>query len=538
MRSDDREIRLNGVVYTPLDVALEVTSTAIKRRSQLATRVLEPSVGDGAFIKALLANGVKQEHITAIDIDSGAIGRLQSNYGRVAAIECDFLDYALKNQCSTFDLIVGNPPFIKRVAFSKPFRERLRELSDWARFPFVHLRNAWAAFIVSASKLVDGNGILALVIPYELMSVEYGRKIQSYLLREGFSVEVFLPDKQAFVGLEQDAVVLLAHRVGGKKRQVTVNRVKRCSRLAVIKSAVVDCEDAKTAAIDVKSTLFDGETTELLHQLRRQISTVEDYCSTVPGIVTAANDYFILRSRDASELNLEPWTRNILKKGAYLSKSPVFSASDFSRVQSFEPCKLVDFHLPDSPVLTKSARQYIEDGEDSGLNNRYKCVRRSPWYRIPIVPAGEGLFFKRAHVFARLCVNEAKVLTTDTAYQVTMKEGFDIRSFCASFYNSVTLLFSEIDGRSYGGGVLELTPSEFRGLPLHYMETSSHEFREFANGFPRSSVSEKAEFESVDERIRRELQLTEGQLHRIVEALNYLRSHRLKQAKFGLDVSN
>ena len=529
MKPDVNEVRLNGVVYTPLDVALEVTDKALAMCSQRLTRVLEPSVGDGAFIKALLANGVKQEHITAIDIDSRAIKHLQSTYEKISAIDCDFLDYALKECDAKFDLVVGNPPFIKRVSFTNKFRERLREVSEWARFPFVDLRNAWAAFVVSASKLLNSYGVLALVIPYELMNVQYGRKIQLYLLREGFNVDVFLPDKQVFVGMAQDAVILLAHRVGAAARQITVNRVDRCSRLSVIKSAVVDCEDPKRAAIDVKATLLDGKTTELLHRLRQEMSIVENYCTSVSGIVTAANKYFILRNIDAARFDIEPWTRDILKKAEYLPDSPVFSMEDFRRVESSEPCKLVDFHLPNAPKLNKAALRYIEDGENRGLHGRYKCVRRNPWYKIPIVPSGDGLFFKRAHIFPRLCINEAEVLTTDTAYQVRMKEGYSIRDLCTSFYNSITLLFCEIDGRFYGGGVLELTPSEFKGLPLHYFATTSDGFREFVNGFPKSSVMVKPEFKDVDERVRRELHLSKEQMQRIVEALAYLRSHRRKQ---------
>lgn len=40
-----------------------------------------------------------------------------------------------------------------------------------------------------------------------------------------------------------------------------------------------------------------------------------------------------------------------------------------------------------------------------------------------------------------------------------MKEEFEINSFIYLFYNSLTLIFAELEGRYYGG-VLELIPSE------------------------------------------------------------------------------
>ena len=51
-----------------------------------------------------------------------------------------------------------------------------------------------------------------------------------------------------------------------------------------------------------------------------------------------------------------------------------------------------------------------------------------------------------------------------------------MRGICYSFYNSLTLLYAEIAGRFYGGGVLELSPKEFRSLPFR---TSSQPPRNF-----------------------------------------------------------
>lgn len=42
----------------------------------------------------------------------------------------------------------------------------------------------------------------------------------------------------------------------------------------------------------------------------------------------------------------------------------------------------------------------------------------------------------------------------------------DGRTFAAGFYNSLTLLSAELEGRSYGGGVLKLEPTEAEKLLL------------------------------------------------------------------------
>jgi adenine-specific DNA-methyltransferase len=64
-----------------------------------------------------------------------------------------------------------------------------------------------------------------------------------------------------------------------------------------------------------------------------------------------------------------------------------------------------------------------------------------------------------------------------------MRNGYDLDSFIYSFYNTLTLLLSELDGRYYGGGVLELIPSEFKKLPIPYTEINNNQFDNFTTNF-------------------------------------------------------
>jgi len=49
---------------------------------------------------------------------------------------------------------------------------------------------------------------------------------------------------------------------------------------------------------------------------------------------------------------------------------------------------------------------------------------------------------------------------------VRLRTGASDRVIAAAFLNSLTFAFSEVIGRSYGGGVLELEPNEAEKLPL------------------------------------------------------------------------
>ena len=184
---------------------------------------------------------------------------------------------------------------------------------------------------------------LALVLPYELITVKYGRAVQLFLVQDGFSVEIFVPDKKAFPQLEQDAVILLAQREGMTGGKIQVNRVDRCSNLSVTRSATVDVLHGNGAAIDMKSVLLDCETINLLHKLRKEMPTIVGYCGSAAGIVTAANEYFILKDSEVEQRGLTPWARRILKKGSYLPKSPVFGEDDLVRISRTQPCNIDRF---------------------------------------------------------------------------------------------------------------------------------------------------------------------------------------------------
>ena len=110
-----------------------------------------------------------------------------------------------------------------------------------------------------------------------------------------------------------------------------------------------------------------------------------------------------------------------------------------------------------------AAKSYIAWGEDQNLHTRYKCRIRDPWYIVPSVYATEVGMLKRSHETPRLILNRLRAYTTDTAYRIKVKEG-TAKQLVSNFVNPLTALSAELEGRHYGGGVLELVPSEIERL--------------------------------------------------------------------------
>src|SRR5439155_12281198 len=68
--------------------------------------------------------------------------------------------------------------------------------------------------------------------------------------------------------------------------------------------------------------------------------------------------------------------------------------------------------------------------------------------------------------YPKIILNDANATCTDTIHRVRLRNGTPPKTVAAAFLNSLTFAFSEVIGRSYGGGVLELEPNEAEELPL------------------------------------------------------------------------
>lgn len=98
--------------YTPQALADAIVDSLWLDSPQ---RILEPSVGGGAFARACQRRWPRA-HVSGLDVDPDAPGFAHCTTSGVI----DFLDWRM----STYDLIVGNPPFgsaLKHVAHALSF---------------------------------------------------------------------------------------------------------------------------------------------------------------------------------------------------------------------------------------------------------------------------------------------------------------------------------------------------------------------------------------------------------------------------------
>ncbi len=402
------------------------------------------------------------ERLLAID----GLQQVQINTG-------DFFAYC--QQClaqeRTFDAVIGNPPFIRYQHFPENHRAIAFYLMQRAGLHPNRLTNSWVPFLVASTLLLGKSGRMAMVIPAELLQVNYAAELRYFLSQHYSYITLITFKKLVFDGIQQEIVLLLGERNGSEHTGIRTIELDGIDDLLAYEHVVLAKDKLKEMDHSTeKWTMYflDEEELELLRRLKTHPGlTTSGYVIDVDvGIVTGLNEFFVLNQEQVSSLELQPFTQRIVGRSAHLP-GLLFSEADwFTNVERQSPAFLLN--PPDEPFyrLPEKLKEYVSAGEEKGLNKGYKCRIRNRWYIVPSPWIPQAFMLRQIHHYPKIILNGAAATCTDTIHRVRLRNGVPARTVAASFLNSLTFAFAEVTGRSYGGGVLELEPNEAEKLPL------------------------------------------------------------------------
>jgi len=468
--------KLRGGYYTQSDIAKFLTQWILEIKPK---RILEPSCGDGAFVQAIADLAPKDlREIVACEIVSSEAEKASSRFNVCPHVNLsihigDFLEWSLLriNEPPLFDGILGNPPFIRYQYLEPEQQNRSAKIFRHLGLPFTKHTNAWVPFILVSITQLRPLGRLAMVVPSEILHVLHAKPLRDFLLRECSRILILDPDHLWFSETLQGVVLLLAERKHVKSAEL--------AEIAVVKLKGRDSLNGRASEYFAESeylpassmngkwmlALLNSEERNLLRELSKHqfIKQFRDIATVDVGIVTGANKFFLVSDSIVKEFRLEQWAYPMFGRSEHVPGIIYDKNIHEENRQKGLPTNFLWFKDDLFENLSEDARLYIKRGENAKINERYKCRIRKPWYTVPSVYATPIGMLKRCHHFPRLLWNKINALTTDTAYRIQVKSLTEI-SFVVSFINSLTALTAELEGRHYGGGVLELVPSEIEKL--------------------------------------------------------------------------
>ena len=465
LKEDSSVQKLRGVYYTPLPLAEMMVKLFANRTD--CKNVLEPSCGDGVFLDALIkADCIKQyTDIDAVEIDGAEAkkvkGRMKA-YKNVKVINEDFFDFYRANKESVqYDLILGNPPYIRYQYLEEHQRKSMSDILTTQGMKANKLVNTWGGFIVSCVNMLSKNGKIVFVIPAEIMQVAYAEDLRLFLANNLSKITLITFEELVFPDIEQEIVVFIGEK-GDEEKGI---RIVELNNLEDLESFDIEANGfQKLQHVHEKWTKYFTNVEEnlLVKQIRedKRFQKLSDIALINVGITTGNNKYFSVERKIVEKYQMQNVVRPLIGRSSH-ANSIYFKHEDWMQnVNKNKAAYLIDFPDVEYKHYPKKHKEYIKMGEKNGENKGYKCSIRDRWYRIPSIWVPDAFFLRRNNLYPKFVLNMCGAVSTDTMHRIKFNEGIEPERAILSYYNSISFAFTELCGRSYGGGVLEILPGE------------------------------------------------------------------------------
>lgn len=471
--------KLRGAYYTPPAIASFILHWGISDSTD--ADILEPSCGDGVFLEQIAHERMAYRHITAVEIEEKEANKAQSiALPNMDILNVDFHHFCL-NTDKHFNLVIGNPPFIRYQYYNDSQQALASDIFEKVGLKRSRLTNAWVTFVIGCSQLLSEQGKMGFVLPSELLQVSYAKQLRQYLAKTFNKINIISFENLVFEEIQQEVIILLCEKNGTDEHLIEHIEVKDADTLRTLDPHRLKFPAKQIDFNTDKWTYYFLEKKEL-DFLNKIISdgmpTIGTYADVEVGITTGSNDYFTVPQSVVDMYQLHEYARPMVGRSVQVN-SLCFTKTDWKRnLANGAKANLLVFTPAVKEFGNDGIKLYIENGEQQEINKGYKTRIRDYWYVIPSIKLSDALFLRRNNLYPKFVLNKAQAYTTDTMHRVYIKPQVNHKAFVVSYYNSLSFAFAEILGRNFGGGVLELMPSEVEGIYLPYKEQNELYFEQ------------------------------------------------------------
>src|SRR5437879_4750895 len=197
-----------------------------------------------------------------------------------------------------FDVIVGNPPWVRGERLPAQVREALTtRYSAWrpaSRQGFAHLPDLAVAFVERALELAAPGGVAALLVPAKLASSGYAERLRQLLAR-GTRIEraAVVEGAAGAFGAAVSPMALVAARVEPAAPDQVAAALGPKSAAPRVPQRLLQ---------EAGPWVLQPRATRVARQLRDRFPTVGDRWTPQLGVKTGADDVFLVAAA-------APWTR-------------------------------------------------------------------------------------------------------------------------------------------------------------------------------------------------------------------------------------
>lgn len=189
-----KNVKELGQYFTPEIVANFMVKLSNINKNK---NVLEPSCGEGIFIKCLENN--KYLNIDAFEVDTTL-----NNISNTNIIYESFISQEISKK---YSLIIGNPPYIRWRNLEENLKNELSNNELWNKY-FNSLCDYLYIFILKSIELLEDNGELIFITPEYWMHTTHSISLRNYMVEKGYFEKIIhFSETPIFDGVSSSIII-------------------------------------------------------------------------------------------------------------------------------------------------------------------------------------------------------------------------------------------------------------------------------------------------------------------------------------------
>ena len=187
-----------GIYFTPQSI-IQKNLDILNDYFENIKNILEPSCGTGEYISVI--NDLYPDiSVTGIEYNKQIYDSIKDDFPNI--LNQDFINFEIEQK---YDLIIGNPPFYVIKKKDYIFDDSYREY-------FTGRANIFILFIIKSLKLLNENGILSFILPYNFLNCLYYDKTRGYIFKNFQILNIQLIKEKKYIDTQQPTMIFILQK--------------------------------------------------------------------------------------------------------------------------------------------------------------------------------------------------------------------------------------------------------------------------------------------------------------------------------------
>lgn len=475
-----------GQFATPPHLADEMVEYGLSLVAQTDIRYLEPGFGTGALFTSLLNQDGSHRLTQAVGYEVDAhYGRPAAKLYASTALELRMEDFT-EAVPEPFDLLLCNPPYVRHHHLAATKKVALAEavVQRYGGPRPSGLTGLYNYFMMLGEAWLSTTGVAAYLVPSEFLDVNYGVVVKRFLLRQVqlTRIHLFESEQEQFAdALVSSAVVW--YRKGRPTADSVVELSYGGSLLKPTHSRTVAHATLDPATKWTRDIRNGARPASMAVPTSERPPILKDFFDVKRGLATGDNSFFVLTAQQVAEHNLPAAVLTPVVPSPRYLKSDVIRSDAKSYPRDIEQLFLLDCRQRPEELAAQhpQAWAYLQTGIGT-VSKKYLCNSRKLWYLqearepAPILCTYMGRGKKEGAPF-RFILNESEAVATNSFLMLYPKAFWrnrarqhpELLTRVWEALSAITAADLVNEGRTYGGGLEKIEPSELGNVPVRQL---------------------------------------------------------------------